>query len=261
MPFAAIRGQNIYYEDSGGSGPALIFSHGFLMDQSMFAPQVELLSPTFRVICWDERGFGRTEWDGKPFTYWDSAADALALLDHLGIDVAIFGGMSQGGFISLRAALLSPERVRALVLFSTQAGVDPPEVLAGHRQMADTWTTAGPVDPLVNTLAGLILGDAKHWQPWVSNWRTIPTEQLRAASECLLARDDITARLAEIKAPAIVFHGTADQAIPIERGEQLAKGLSGCRDFVKVEGAAHATNLTHAEQVNPPLREFLRGFA
>jgi 3-oxoadipate enol-lactonase len=261
MPLAPIRGQNIHFEDSGGSGPALILSHGFLMDSSMFAPQVEHLAPAYRMIRWDARGFGRTEWDGKPFTYWDSAADALALLDHLGIEEAIFGGMSQGGFISLRAALQAPHRVRALVLFSTQAGVDPPEVLAGNRQMADAWIAAGPSDPLVSAVAGLILGEQKHWEPWVSNWRAMPKESLPGPTECLLSRDDITHRLGEIAAPAIVFHGTADQAIPMERGELLAKGLSGCRRFVKVEGAAHASNLTHAEQVNPPLREFIRGLA
>ena len=111
MPHADIDGQRIYFEDSGGDGPAVILAHGFLMDQEMFAPQVEALSPDYRVITWDERGFGQTEFDGKPFTYWDSANDCLALLDHLGIERAVVGGMSQGGFISLRVALTAPERV------------------------------------------------------------------------------------------------------------------------------------------------------
>ena len=52
----------------------MILGHGFLMDREMFAPQVQALSPEFRVITWDERGFGETEFDGRPFTYWDSAA-------------------------------------------------------------------------------------------------------------------------------------------------------------------------------------------
>ena len=56
----------------------------------------------------DERGFGGTRAPG-PFTYWDSANDALALLDHLGIESAVFTGMSQGGFLSMRAALTTPE--------------------------------------------------------------------------------------------------------------------------------------------------------
>ena len=95
----------------------------------MFAPQAAALAPEFRVIAWDERGFGETEFDGKPFTYWDSARDCLGLLDHLGIQQAVLGGMSQGGFLSLRAALLAPARVRALVLIDTQSGVEDPEQL------------------------------------------------------------------------------------------------------------------------------------
>src|SRR5689334_1302414 len=112
MAFASVRGQNLFYEDSGGSGPPLLLGHGFLMDHTMFDGQVAALAPAYRVIRWDARGFGRTEWDGQPFSYWDLAKDALALLDHLGVERALLGGMSQGGFLSLRAALLAPERVR-----------------------------------------------------------------------------------------------------------------------------------------------------
>ncbi len=104
MPHAAINGQQIYFEDSGGDGTPVVLAHGFLMDHELFAPQVEALAPAgYRVITWDERGFGLTEFDGEPFTYWDSAADCLGLLDHLGLESAIVGGMSQGGFLSLRA--------------------------------------------------------------------------------------------------------------------------------------------------------------
>src|SRR6202789_4192896 len=129
MAFAEVNGQRIRFDDSGGDGPAVILAHGFLMDREMFAPQVEALSPEFRVITWDERGFGETEFDDQPFSYWDSARDCLALLDHLDLDQAVIGGMSQGGFLSLRAALLSPDRVRALVLIDTQSGPEDPEVL------------------------------------------------------------------------------------------------------------------------------------
>src|SRR5246127_231698 len=111
MPVAAANGIEINYTDSGGTGPAVVFSHGFLMDHTMFDQQVAALTPEYRVIAWDERGHGGTRATG-PFTYWDSAADALALLDHLGIERAVLAGMSQGGFLSLRAALAAPDRVR-----------------------------------------------------------------------------------------------------------------------------------------------------
>ncbi len=258
MPFAEVNGQRIRFDDSGGDGPAVILSHGFLMDREMFAPQVRALSPECRVITWDERGFGETEFDGEPFTYWDSAADCLGLLDHLGIEQAVLGGMSQGGFLSLRATLLAPERVRALVLIDTQAGVEDPERLPAYRQMQATWLEVGPVDELAEAIAGLIIGDPVLNEVWIAKWRKLSIESMSAPADCLFDRDDISGRLGEISCPAIVFHGTADQSIEIERAEELCQGLSGCAGVVRIEGGPHASNLTHPDQLNPPLLDFLR---
>jgi 3-oxoadipate enol-lactonase len=258
MSVAEVNGQRIRYDDSGGSGPPLILSHGFLMDREMFAPQVDALAPEFRVITWDERGFGETEFDRQPFTYWDSARDCLGLLDHLGIDRAVLGGMSQGGFLSLRAALLAPERVRALVLIDTQSGTEDPERLPAYRQMQEMWLSVGPVDELAQTVASLIIGTPELNEGWIAKWRALPRESLRAPGDCLFDRDDITDRLSEIACPAIVFHGTADASIEIDKGEALCRALSGCTGMVRVEGGTHASNLTHPEQVNGPLLEFLR---
>ena len=95
MPFAPVNGQNIYYEDTGGRGPVIVFSHGLLMDRSMFDPQIEALQGQFRCISWDERGHGQTA-DPEhcaPFSYYDSADDLAALLKFLGVDKAVLVGM------------------------------------------------------------------------------------------------------------------------------------------------------------------------
>ena len=60
MPTAELNGTTIYFEDTGGKGPAVILSHGFLMDHTMFDAQVAALRATHRVVTWDERGFGGT---------------------------------------------------------------------------------------------------------------------------------------------------------------------------------------------------------
>jgi pimeloyl-ACP methyl ester carboxylesterase len=113
-------GATVGVTDSGGDGPVVVFSHGLLMNHTMFAPQVQALRDAYRVVTWDERGHGEAEHDGT-WTYWDSADDVIAILDHLGVQTAVLAGMSQGGYLSLRAALRYPERVRALVLLDTQA--------------------------------------------------------------------------------------------------------------------------------------------
>jgi pimeloyl-ACP methyl ester carboxylesterase len=258
VSYADVNGQRIRFDDTGGERPAVIFSHGYLMDRTMFAPQVAALSGEYRVITWDERGFGETEYDGQAFTYWDSARDCLGLLDELGIQQAVLGGMSQGGFLSLRAALLAPERVRALVLIDTQAGVEDPQTLPAYRQMQQTWLEHGPVDELASAIADLIIGDEALSAPWIEKWRKLDRERsMGPPGDCLLDRDDVTDRLGEISCPAIVFHGTADKSIEMARAEELCQGLPACRGVVPVEGAPHASNLTHPDQVNGPLLEFL----
>lgn len=92
----------------------------------MFSPQVRDLAPDLRVVTWDARRHGQTTDTGTPFTYWDLARDALAVLDDLGVEKAIIGGMSQGGYTALRTALLAPERTTALILLDTEASACTP---------------------------------------------------------------------------------------------------------------------------------------
>jgi pimeloyl-ACP methyl ester carboxylesterase len=80
MPFASVNGQQLYFEDTGGGGPVVVFSHGNLMNRDMWAPQVEALCSEFRCVTWDERLHGRTKDDGGLYTYWDSAAICSACL-------------------------------------------------------------------------------------------------------------------------------------------------------------------------------------
>ncbi|XXF79413.1 alpha/beta hydrolase [Myxococcaceae bacterium GXIMD 01537] len=261
MPFADINGQGIWFEDSGGPGKPLILAHGMLMDGRMFDAQVEALAPEFRVIRWDARALGRTRWDNKPFTLWDSAADCVGLMDQLGIRDAVVGGMSQGGYCALRVALRWPERVRALVLMSTRGTNDDAETLAAYRQTSQTWDSQGPIEPLVQGLAGVLIGDPAHIATWLPRWRELPRGHFVAAMRNLIERDDIGGRLGDIRCPAIVFHGLADHGVPPVHGEHLHATLPGSVGYVPVPGAAHAANLTHPEVVNPPLVQFLRAHA
>jgi 3-oxoadipate enol-lactonase len=258
VPTADVNGHPLYHEEAG-SGPPVVFSHGFLLDHEMFAPQVDALSGEFRCITWDQRGFGQTPAD-EPFTYWDSAADVVALLDHLGIGRAVLTGMSQGGFLSLRAALAAPDRVKALALIDTEAGIEDPGVLPGYEALKLEWTTNGPAG-VQDVIAGLIIGEGVDPQPWFAKWGAAPKDSLERPFRCLVEREDVTSRLGEIRCPAIIFHGDEDRSIGMDKAEELRAGLSGCERFVVVKGAPHASNLSHPDQVNGPLRDFLRRHA
>jgi pimeloyl-ACP methyl ester carboxylesterase len=257
MPHADVNGQHLYFEDSGGDGAPVLFSHGFLMDHEMFEPQVAALAGEFRCITWDERGFGQTPATAD-FTYWDSADDALALLTHVGVDRAFLVGMSQGGFLSMRAALRSPDRVLGLGLIDTQSGLEADEARPVYDAMADDWETNGASDALTGAIAGIIMSPGYDHASWIAKWQAQPRDFLRTPYNTLVDRDDITDRLGEITAPAIVFHGEAEAAIPMEKAEELERELPKCDELVRIPGAGHASNLSHPDEVNGPLREFLR---
>jgi 3-oxoadipate enol-lactonase len=258
VPVATLRGQRIHFEDTGGAGLALVLSHGFLQDGSMFDAQVRQLRPRHRVITWDQRGHGGTVSTSEAFTYWDSADDLAALLDHLGVKRAVVGGMSQGGFISLRFALRYPDRAAGLVLIDTQSGQEDPDKVQQYDVMHDVWTTSGPSDQLLEMVAAIIVGNQRPESAgWIEKWRKMDPANLTLIYRALMDRDDVTGRLGEIRAPAIVIHGTDDVAIDISLAEQLCSRLAACRGLVRVEGAGHSSNITHPEPVNKAIEEFL----
>jgi pimeloyl-ACP methyl ester carboxylesterase len=253
---ADVTGQRIAYTDHGGNGPALIFSHGFLMDASMFDQQIDALRGEFRCVTWDERGHGSTPANG-PFTYWDSADDALALLTHLDIDQATFVGMSQGGFLSMRAALRAPERVRALVLIDTQSGIEDPETLPLYNALHDEWVANGP-GAVQEAIASLIFGPGIDADPWYDKWHAQERAAFSVPFRTLVDRDEITDRLPEIMQPTLILHGSADAAIPVWRAEQLRDGIAGPTELVVVEGGGHAANMSNPDEVNAAIVDFLQ---
>jgi len=264
MPTAAINGIQINYAESG-DGPAVVLSHGYLLDQSMFDAQVAAFAPEFRVITWDQRGHGGTPAPG-PFSYWDSARDVLALLDHLGIERAVLGGMSQGGFLSLRAAMLAPQRLRGLILIDSEAGTGEEASRPAYEQLHQAWLDQGP-SPVQEIVAAIILGPGQ-WDDWYAKWADQYAQwapdnlgQLTWPFRCLMDRDDITGRLGEIGCPALIVHGSQDAAIPLARAEAMRDALAGPTTFTLIDGAPHAANVTHADEVNAEIVKFLRGLA
>jgi len=251
VPVVTLNGIGIAYVDSGGTGPAVALAHGFCMDHTMFDSQVADLRHDYRVIAWDQRGWGGTRAAG-PFTLWDSAEDLLSLLDYLDVKRAVLCGMSQGGFVALRAALLAPNRVRGLVLLDSQAGL---EDRTGPDEIVLTWMKSGS-SSVQQRLADVLLGPGD-WTDWFAKWATMDRQQLDWAYRCLMDRDDLTARLPEIRCPALVLHGTHDDAVPMEMASVLRSGMGGSTSFVAIEGGRHASNITHSGVVNEAIRSFL----
>jgi pimeloyl-ACP methyl ester carboxylesterase len=108
---ADVNGARLWVEEEG-DGPAVLFLHGGLGDSRLWAPVAALLADAFRCIRFDLRFYGRSE---APAEAWSHDADAVGVLDALGVERAALVGLSLGGRVALETALLHPERVTAVV--------------------------------------------------------------------------------------------------------------------------------------------------
>ncbi|MTE12679.1 alpha/beta fold hydrolase [Nocardia aurantiaca] len=257
MPYARSGSATVHFTSSQIDGPALLLAHGFFMDESMFEPLREPLAASgINLVTVDARCHGRTQSpDGEPFSYWDLAADGLAVLDELGIEKAVVGGMSQGGYAALRTALLAPERVQGLALIDTEATACSPAELAYYREFFDRWTGPEPLAPLVAELAPQLIGgsDPRLWRTWTSRWYGSDRQAIMPAAQCLMERRSILHRLPEIAVPALVIRGSQDGNSTAQKSEALAGGLVGADGVVTIPGAGHGAAWTHPEVVAPLL--------
>ena len=116
MPMLRVNGTELYYEDTGGRGPAILFSHGLFWDTSLFAPQIAALKSQYRCIAYDHRGQGRSaESDLRAIDMDTLFADAVALIEALDLKPVHVCGLSMGGFIAMRLGARRPDLVRSLL--------------------------------------------------------------------------------------------------------------------------------------------------
>jgi pimeloyl-ACP methyl ester carboxylesterase len=252
-------GWRLGYDDRG-EGPAVLLIHGVLFDATQFEPQVEALADRWRLVTPDLRAHGRSEHRRARYDQWDLMEDHVALLDHLGIDRAVWGGVSQGGFQSLRAAIKHPERVAGLVLIDSQAGPEDELRAPMFEASAQVAAESGWNEDLLGIATQFLFGESADdglKRHWIERWMRQDTADAVEFMRVVTRRDDITDRLAEIAAPALVVHGEEDVAIELWKARAMADGLAGDVEFVEVSGAGHSSTIERPDLVTPAVERFL----
>ncbi len=267
MPFATTDdGARLCYA-STGDGPAVLLVHGTGIAGQAWRPQVDGLRDRYRLVWFDNRGVGESTVGSEALTVERMAADAIAVMDHAGIERAHVVGHSLGGLIAIVLALRELERVRSLGLLCTFANGGPVAALRpwivwvgmrtriGTRRMRrhafiemitpHSALASADRDALAQDI-GEVFGRDLCDQP------AIAMQQLRA-----LARCDVTARLPELEGvPTLVVSGDEDRIAPPELGRAIARGIPGAR-YHELSAAAHALTIQRAAEVNALLAEHL----
>ncbi len=258
-------GTRIHYRVTGRPGaPPILFIQGLGADKHGWDLQRLGTAPWYQAVALDNRGAGRSD---KPHGAYDletMADDAIAVLDHAGVDTAHVVGASMGGAISQIVAVKYPDRTRSLTLACT-AGRNHPwreELLASWRdaalergissmgQEAARWVI-GPRSfrrllPALGWLGPLALGRPAH--AFAAQCDAI----LNAAGQ----HEDLVERLPEITVPTLVLVGNQDILTPRGDSEELAERIPTA-ELVVISGAAHGFMVEHATTFNRVLLEFL----
>ncbi|PAY10313.1 alpha/beta hydrolase [Bradyrhizobium sp. UFLA03-84] len=246
-------GVDIYYEIHG-SGPPLILTHGYSSTSAMWQGQIEALSKRHKLILWDMRGHGQSDYPDNPDAYSEAltVGDIAALLDTAGADQAVVGGLSLGGYMSLAFHRAHPERVRALLIIDTGPGFkkdDAREVWNKRaRDTGDRFDSEG-----LEVLKSLSAERAS-----VSHRNA---RGLALAARGMLAQRDarVIESLPDIKVPSLVVVG-ADDTPFLAASDYMAAKIPGAQKVV-IPNAGHAVNIDQPQAFIDAVLPFLDGLA
>jgi len=242
-------GVNIYYEVHG-SGPTILLTHGYSADTSMWKPQIEALSKNYRLVLWDMRGHGRSDYPEDPKQYSETATldDMAAILDAVGAERAVIGGLSLGGYMSLAFHLKYPHRVRALLIIDTGPGYRKDAPRAGWNATAEE---------MAKKLESDGLDYLRQLSPERATSHHRSADGLIKAARGMLTQHDsrVIESLTSIKVPSIVIVGANDEPF-LNSSDYMAAKIPGARKAV-IADAGHASNIDQPAKFNGEVLQFL----
>jgi 3-oxoadipate enol-lactonase len=262
MKMISIHGTELWYVDRGAGMPLLLV-HGFPLDHTMWAAQIDELSKKYRVIAPDLRGLGRSRKDPLPKMSMSQFADDLAaLLDALGIfEPVVYCGLSMGGYIAFQFWRKYAARLRGLILCDTRATADSPEIAAGRHVMAERVLREGSM-PLVDSMIPRLFAETTRQQhpQTVEKLRSVMISNdprgIAAAALGMAERPDMTAELGRIGCPTLVIVGQHDMISPPAEMRGIAEAIPGSK-YVEIPEAGHMSPMEAPAAVNAAIAEFL----
>jgi pimeloyl-ACP methyl ester carboxylesterase len=263
MPRIAVNGAELHFEDTGGPGAPVVFSHGLLMSGRMFDAQIAALRDRFRCVSFDHRGQGRSAVAASGYDLETVAGDAAALLRALSLIPCHFVGHSMGGFVGMRLAARQPAMIRSLVLLDTAADA---ELLSSRARntafavLARVFGMRSVAGPAMKRLYGkTFVADPERSAEREEMRRRLlaidPTGAVRALGG-VLSRAPVEEELSSIRCPTLVLSGDEDTALIPARSARSAQLIPSAR-FQLIPRAGHSSPIEQPQAVTTAVRAFL----
>ena len=258
--FVEVDGARIYYQTQGDGEP-LVLVHGYPLSGDLFREQRDGLSDDYTVITVDLRGYGRSTGASGDETVQTYASDVLAVLDDLGVERALIGGMSMGGPIVFSMYQQDPDRFRGMLLIDTiAAAASPPE--------AGTWMGAAElvreegVDALpMAFMDEFVTGQGRMDRPELVEYLAgiINEASQDAALAGLMAlanRPDFQPLLDDIDVPVLVLVGLQDTVYPFEISQRMADMIGDNAEVAVIDDGSHAVVIERGDAANDAIRDW-----
>lgn len=268
MPFVEVRGIRLHYFDVGmdnvkTADPPVLLLHAFPLHAEMWAPQLACLSATRRVIALDLAGFGRSDPPPEPLdASMNRLADDVAeLLEGLGVERAVVGGLSMGGYLAFAVVRRHPEVVAGLILADTRASPDNEETFERRTQQQRQVSSEG-TRRLIDSLLEPMVGEhtRQHRRALMTRVRDLMSantpDGFRSALQAMKHRDDSTDHLGRIGVPTLVLVGDQDVLSPPELVRSWQEKIPGSH-LVVLPRAGHLSNLEAPAEFNAAVGDFL----
>lgn len=242
-----------------GEGPWLTMSHSLACNLHMWDEEARRLSQRYKVLRYDTRGHGKSGAPAGAYTLELLADDLHALLQALGVQSTHFVGLSMGGMIGQAYALKYPGMFRSLALCDTTSSY--PAAAAGMwAERIKTVESLGMEAVVESTLARWFTEPYRKAHPETvekvaAMIRSTPATGFVGCSHAI-RQINFTARLAQIRCPALVIVGKDDPGTPVAMAEEIHQALPNSQ-LVVIPSAAHLSNLEQPDAFNQALSGFL----
>ena len=263
MPTVKVNGVELFYKETGRGPETIVFSHGLLMDHSMFEAQRAAFAGRYRVIAYDHRGQGESQDPGSGQDMETLTTDAADLILALDAAPCHFAGLSMGGFVGLRLAVRRPALLRTLTLMNTGAEREPWPSRVRYGFLAQMVRLAGP-GPFTGVAVKALFGSTTRRSPdrramleeWTARLRQRPRNVAEALLGVMQRREVTTDELRTIQCPTLIIAGEDDTARPPGDSERMAAFIPGAR-LVRITGSGHSSALEAPDAVIAAMRGLL----
>ncbi len=254
----------MHYIDEGSGDETIVFAHGLLFNNEIFAKQIEYFKNRYRCIAYDHRGQGKSPVTKDGYDMDTLSEDAIGLIEKLAVGPCHFVGLSMGGFVAMRVAIRRPDLIKSVTLLDTSAEAEPEENKSGYRKLNFIGRWFG-FKLVISKIMPIMFGttfmndperadERKYWADLIcANDRIGATRAVNG----VIDRQGVMDQIDRIDRPVLIVVGEEDTATVPAKSQRMNEKIKGSQ-LVIIPKTGHLSTIESPNAVNAAMDEFLK---